>query len=148
MKYVFFWGHETNRPDTVGKECLSQWYPAAFTVNGVRFPTSEHFMMFHKAKLFGDDEAASGMLTASATSSSRTAASDFAAAFSPRHELSVARHIRRICAPARPRRYNPAAAWSGVALAARSALSRSASRKASSIACSACTSSPMSSAAT
>ena len=57
-KYLFFWGHTPNRPGTVGAECLSQWYPAPFEVDGVRFATAEHYMMWGKARLFGDEEAA------------------------------------------------------------------------------------------
>ena len=33
---------------------LSQWHPAPFTVNGVTYPTAEHWMMAAKAHLFGD----------------------------------------------------------------------------------------------
>jgi ribA/ribD-fused uncharacterized protein len=43
---------------------LSQWYPAPFEVDGVRFPTAEHFMMVGKARLFGDDEAERHILDA------------------------------------------------------------------------------------
>lgn len=64
LKYLCFWGHQASDAYRVGKECLSQWYPAAFQVNGVRFPTTEHFMMHRKAKLFGDDAAAAAALDA------------------------------------------------------------------------------------
>lgn len=64
LKFVFFWGHEGARANQVGKECLSQWYPSAFTVDGRRFPTAEHFMMYRKATLFGDEEVAAKVLTA------------------------------------------------------------------------------------
>lgn len=63
-KYVFFWGHTPNKPGTVGAECLSQWYPAPFEVDGVRFETAEHFMMWGKAQLFGDQGAAARILAA------------------------------------------------------------------------------------
>lgn len=63
-KYLFFWGHRAARSGTVGKECLSQWWPAAFTVEGVRYPTAEHFMMASKARLFGDVEADARILEA------------------------------------------------------------------------------------
>ncbi|MEH0819872.1 NADAR family protein [Micromonospora sp. CPCC 205739] len=56
MKYLCFWGHRPRRDGTVGAGCLSQWWPAAFTVGGRRFPTAEHWMMWHKAALFGDEE--------------------------------------------------------------------------------------------
>ena len=52
-KFVFFWGH-TSRSNALGPECLSQWYPARFEVDGVHFPTAEHFMMAEKARLFGE----------------------------------------------------------------------------------------------
>jgi ribA/ribD-fused uncharacterized protein len=55
-KYVFFWGHTGSNSSVVGKECFSQWYPASFSVDGQAFPTTEHFMMASKARLFGDQE--------------------------------------------------------------------------------------------
>lgn len=54
-KYLFFWGHTAGKGGQVGKECLSQWYPAVFGVDGVRYATAEHFMMAEKARLFGDE---------------------------------------------------------------------------------------------
>jgi ribA/ribD-fused uncharacterized protein len=61
--YLPFWGH-TRRGRTLGRECLSQWYPASFEVEGDRYPTAEHFMMAGKARLFGDDEALQRILAA------------------------------------------------------------------------------------
>jgi len=52
-EYLFFWGHRATR-GRLTKACLSQWYPASFSVNGVRYSTAEHFMMAEKARLFGD----------------------------------------------------------------------------------------------
>jgi ribA/ribD-fused uncharacterized protein len=57
-----FWGHRPPRGGGVGKGCLSQWYPAAFTVDGVRYATAEHYMMAGKARLFGDAEAERAVL--------------------------------------------------------------------------------------
>ncbi len=54
-KYLFFWGHTPGKSGQVGKECLSQWYPAVFVVDGVRYATAEHYMMAEKARLFGDE---------------------------------------------------------------------------------------------
>jgi ribA/ribD-fused uncharacterized protein len=54
---LLFWGHRPPKRGGVGKGCLSQWYPAPFTVDGVRYATAEHFMMAGKARLFGDAEA-------------------------------------------------------------------------------------------
>ena len=63
-KYLYFWGHTPGRAGTVGAECLSQWYPAPFEVAGVRFATAEHYMMWGKARLFGDDRAAARIVAA------------------------------------------------------------------------------------
>lgn len=43
---------------------LSNWHPAHFTVKGVEFCNNEQFMMFCKAKLFGDEECAQKILLA------------------------------------------------------------------------------------
>lgn len=43
---------------------LSNWHPAKFTVNGVEFCNNEQFMMFCKAKLFGDEDCARKILLA------------------------------------------------------------------------------------
>jgi ribA/ribD-fused uncharacterized protein len=62
-KYLFFWGHEQRAE--IGKQCLSQWYPAPFVVDGVLYPTAEHFMMAGKARLFADADALQQILAAS-----------------------------------------------------------------------------------
>lgn len=54
-KYVFFWSHEPTGNSPIGKWCLSQWFPAALVVDGITYPTAEHFMMAEKARLFGDE---------------------------------------------------------------------------------------------
>lgn len=54
LKFLFFWGHRPPRGGGVGPGCLSQWWPAPFTVDGVTYPTAEHWMMAGKARLFGD----------------------------------------------------------------------------------------------
>jgi ribA/ribD-fused uncharacterized protein len=59
--FLFFWGHHARSP-FVGKECLSQWYPSPFVVGEETLPTAEHYMMVAKARLFGDEVAASAML--------------------------------------------------------------------------------------
>jgi ribA/ribD-fused uncharacterized protein len=64
VKYLMFWGHQPPRSGGVGKGCLSQWWPAEFTVDGVRYRTAEHFMMAGKARLFGDEETASAIVAA------------------------------------------------------------------------------------
>jgi hypothetical protein len=57
-KYLFFCGHQPQPDGGAGKGCFSQWWPAGFTVDGVRYPSAEHFMMTAKAQLFGDEEMA------------------------------------------------------------------------------------------
>jgi ribA/ribD-fused uncharacterized protein len=57
--FLFFWGHTPRREGApVGKECLSQWYPAPFKLGGDRYATAEHYMMVRKALLFGDHKTA------------------------------------------------------------------------------------------
>jgi ribA/ribD-fused uncharacterized protein len=63
-KYMFFWGHQPERDGRVGAGCLSQWWPADFTINDLSYATAEHYMMWRKATLFGDDAAAAEILTA------------------------------------------------------------------------------------
>lgn len=63
-KYVFFWGHTPKAGETVGKHVFSQWYEAPFMVDGVTYPTAEHWMMAEKARLFGDAEALDRILVA------------------------------------------------------------------------------------
>jgi hypothetical protein len=64
IKYLYFWRHTPGKAGPVGAECLSQWYPAPFEVDGVRFATAEHYMMWGKARLFGDEKAAARIVAA------------------------------------------------------------------------------------
>lgn len=54
VKYLFFWGHRPAMPGVVDRACLSQWFEAAFELDGVLCPTAEHGMMAAKARLFAD----------------------------------------------------------------------------------------------
>jgi len=54
LKYLFFWGHTPTRAGEIDKAVFSQWYPAPFTLDGVRYATAEHYMMAEKAALFAD----------------------------------------------------------------------------------------------
>ncbi|WP_290863435.1 NADAR family protein [Hamadaea sp.] len=65
VKYLHFWGHQPQPDGSVGAGCLSQWWPASFVVGGRAYATAEHWMMWSKAKLFGDDEIAEKVLDAS-----------------------------------------------------------------------------------
>lgn len=57
FRYLCFWGHRARADGTPSAACFSQWYLAPFQIDGVRYPTAEHWMMAEKARLFGDDAA-------------------------------------------------------------------------------------------
>lgn len=59
--YLCFWGHKARADGQVSNSCFSQWWPAAFTVDGVTYPTAEHYMMTGKARLFNDTEMAASI---------------------------------------------------------------------------------------
>lgn len=63
-RYLHFWGHRPRPDGRVGANCLSQWWPSPFTVDGVEYPTAEHWMMAAKARLFEDAEAERQVLAA------------------------------------------------------------------------------------
>ncbi|MFF2653631.1 NADAR family protein [Streptomyces sp. NPDC058045] len=65
FKYLMFWGHRPRPDGGIGSSCLSQWWPAPFTVEGVVYATAEHWMMAGKARLFGDAEAERRAIAAS-----------------------------------------------------------------------------------
>ncbi|PKL34747.1 MAG: DUF1768 domain-containing protein [Spirochaetae bacterium HGW-Spirochaetae-10] len=60
--FLFFWGRTSRDVAQIGKECLSQWYRRAFLLNGLSFPTAEHWMMYEKARLFQDERIMLSML--------------------------------------------------------------------------------------
>ncbi|MEV2242751.1 NADAR family protein [Micromonospora sp. NPDC049891] len=64
IRFLFFWGHQPERDGSVGAGCLSQWWPSPFAVDGFVFATAEHYMMWRKAMLFGDESIAERVLTA------------------------------------------------------------------------------------
>ncbi|MGW3136268.1 NADAR family protein [Streptomyces sp. NPDC001139] len=64
VKYLHFWGHRPLPDGRIGASCLSQWWPAPFTVDGVTYGTAEHWMMAGKARLFADAEAERRILAA------------------------------------------------------------------------------------
>ncbi|WP_406317480.1 NADAR family protein [Streptosporangium sp. NBC_01639] len=64
LRYLFFWGHQPPRDGGVGAGCLSQWWEVTFTADGHVFRSAEHYMMAHKAWLFGDDKTAARILAA------------------------------------------------------------------------------------
>lgn len=72
-EFLFFWGHQPQGDGTIGPGCLSQWWPARFTVNGVVYPTAEHWMMAGKARLFHDDQALATVLAAEGPKAAKAA---------------------------------------------------------------------------
>ncbi|WP_069162785.1 NADAR family protein [Nocardia altamirensis] len=64
VDYLWFWGHQPESSGRIGPSCLSQWWPAPFTVDGLNFATAEHYMMWGKAMVFGDSENAEQVLAA------------------------------------------------------------------------------------
>ncbi|MGA5205834.1 NADAR family protein [Streptomyces variegatus] len=64
IRFLHFWGHRPRPDGRIGASCLSQWWPAPFTVNGVAYATAEHWMMAEKARLFEDAAAERAALAA------------------------------------------------------------------------------------
>jgi ribA/ribD-fused uncharacterized protein len=54
LDYLFFWSHRPNADGSIGKTCFSQWFEASFEIDGIGYPTAEHYMMASKARLFDD----------------------------------------------------------------------------------------------
>ena len=51
-------GDTTPSRTEFGSSCLSQWWPARFEADGEAFASAEHYMMWRKARLFGDESVA------------------------------------------------------------------------------------------
>jgi ribA/ribD-fused uncharacterized protein len=65
IEYLFFSGHQPPASGVVSAACLSQWFEGhPFTVDGISYPTAEHWMMAHKARLFGDKQAVARIVAA------------------------------------------------------------------------------------
>lgn len=54
--YLLFYSHKAATDGSITASCLSQWFPAEFIIDGVRYLTAEHYMMSEKARLFDDGE--------------------------------------------------------------------------------------------
>jgi ribA/ribD-fused uncharacterized protein len=54
-EYLLFWGHTPSKDGSITKTCFSQWWACPFTIDGITYPTAEHWMMAEKARLFKDD---------------------------------------------------------------------------------------------
>ncbi len=64
-QFLFFWGHRA-RTRAPGKHVLSQWWPAAFALDGATYASAEQYMMAEKARLFGDGETRARILASEA----------------------------------------------------------------------------------
>ncbi|MEU1487429.1 NADAR family protein [Streptomyces sp. NPDC005752] len=73
VKYLPFWGHRPRTDGRLGESCLSQWWPAPFTVGPVAYATAEHWMMAGKARLFGDADAEASAVAAGSPAAAKKA---------------------------------------------------------------------------
>lgn len=72
-RFVFFWEPDPKLSSGgAGPGVLSQWWPAPFSVDGVRYATAEHFMMAEKARVFGDRATRDRILAARDPSAAKT----------------------------------------------------------------------------
>jgi ribA/ribD-fused uncharacterized protein len=72
VRFLFFWGHQPRDDGSVGPSCLSQWFPAEFEADGAMFLSAEHYMMWRKAMLFGDEAVADRVLEVSHPNEAKT----------------------------------------------------------------------------
>lgn len=65
FKIMPFWGHKPKFAGSIDKSCFSQWFPCEFEIDGVKYPSAEHYMMAEKARLFNDEENLEKILSSS-----------------------------------------------------------------------------------
>lgn len=63
-KLLHFWGHQPSKDGSISASCFSQWWTARFVIDGIVYPTAEHWMMAGKARLFADEAALAGIVKA------------------------------------------------------------------------------------
>lgn len=102
-KYLTFWGHTPRLDGQPGAACFSQWWDSPFTVDGVTYPTSEHWMMAGKARLFGDETALAQVLAAASPGAAKAVGRsvqgfDDAAWEAARFELVVQGNVHKFSA--------------------------------------------------
>lgn len=70
--HIYFFGYEGPDPEV----CFQQWYPSNFIDKDLeghpQFRTSEHYMMYRKALLFGDKGVAEQILAAQTPGEAKT----------------------------------------------------------------------------
>lgn len=64
FRMLCFWDETAPANGSVSSACLSQWFGAPIELDGIRYPTNEHFMMAAKALLFGDQQRFEQIITA------------------------------------------------------------------------------------
>lgn len=62
--YLMFWGHQPTRDGRISQSCFSQWFASGFELEGIHYPSAEHFMMAGKARLFDDEDTHARILKA------------------------------------------------------------------------------------
>jgi ribA/ribD-fused uncharacterized protein len=73
IKFIHFWGHRPAKDGSITQSCFSQWFEAAFTVDGLLYPTAEHYMMAEKARLFNDAATLAKVLSATSPGAAKAA---------------------------------------------------------------------------
>jgi ribA/ribD-fused uncharacterized protein len=56
IEYLFFWGHQPSKDNSITKTCLSQWWKSDFKIDNETYCCMEQYMMAEKARLFNDNE--------------------------------------------------------------------------------------------
>ena len=56
FEYLLFYGHKPSTDGSITSSCFSQWFPAEFEIDGIKYSTAEHYMMAEKARLFDDPD--------------------------------------------------------------------------------------------
>lgn len=72
IKFLFFWGHRESPNGEITSSCFSQWWASPFVVDGVKYPTAEHWMMAQKALLFNDLESYQKIINAKSPAEAKT----------------------------------------------------------------------------
>lgn len=62
LHFLYFWEHDSAPDGRMTESCLSQWWPAPFQVDGIRYSSAEQYMMAEKARLFSDAAALAAIL--------------------------------------------------------------------------------------
>lgn len=95
FEYLMFFGAEPGPRLT--RACLSNWWEQTFELEGMEWPTVEHYMMYAKARLFGDETRMAQIREAK----SPKAAKALGRKVTPYGELSWGAHrygaVRRAC---------------------------------------------------